>query len=125
MADDYEIGFRKPPQHTRFPPGKSGNPNGRPKGSKNFKTDLAEELGEPVLLREGNREMRVTKQRALVKSIVARAIKGDQRAATLAFKMLSHVMGSDDEGDRDLDLSADDEAIIADFLAKNREEPNR
>jgi hypothetical protein len=28
----YTVGHKKPPLHTRFPPGKSGNPSGRPKG---------------------------------------------------------------------------------------------
>ncbi len=42
----YDVGYRKPPKHTRFKPGQSGNPRGRPKGTKNLKTDLIEELGE-------------------------------------------------------------------------------
>jgi hypothetical protein len=25
-----EVGYKKPPKHTQFPPGKSGNPKGRP-----------------------------------------------------------------------------------------------
>ena len=27
---DYEIGYKKPPKHTQFKPGQSGNPKGRP-----------------------------------------------------------------------------------------------
>ena len=37
---DYEVGRGKPPLHTRFKPGESGNPKGRPKGVRNFKTDV-------------------------------------------------------------------------------------
>ena len=48
---DYEVGYRKPPKHTRFKPGQSGNLRGRPKGTKNLKTDLMEELGEKILIR--------------------------------------------------------------------------
>ena len=44
----YEVGYGKPPKHTRFQPGQSGNPRGRPKGTKNLKTDLEEELSERV-----------------------------------------------------------------------------
>lgn len=44
-----EIGYKKPPRHTRFRKGQSGNPKGRPKGTQNLKTDLAEELSEPHL----------------------------------------------------------------------------
>ena len=45
LSSDYEVGYGKPPEHTRFQPGRSGNPRGRPKGTKNLKTDLVEELG--------------------------------------------------------------------------------
>ena len=39
-----EVGYRKPPKATQFKQGQSGNPHGRPKGTKNLKTDLIEEL---------------------------------------------------------------------------------
>ena len=34
----YEIGYCKPPKHTRFKPGQSGHPSGRPPGQLNFRT---------------------------------------------------------------------------------------
>ena len=78
---DYEVGYKKPPKRTRFQPGRSGNPRGRPKATKNLKTDLQEELREKVLVREGEQSRRVSKQRAVVKTLVARTLKGDARAA--------------------------------------------
>jgi hypothetical protein len=42
-SGDYQVGYGKPPKHTQFKPGKSGNPQGRPKGTKNLKTDLIAE----------------------------------------------------------------------------------
>ena len=44
---DYEVGYGKPPRHTRFELGRSGNPQGRPGGSKNLLTLLNEALKEP------------------------------------------------------------------------------
>jgi Family of unknown function (DUF5681) len=50
---DHAVGYGRAPRHTRFQPGRSGNPKGRPKGSKNFSTLFSEELAQPVTLTEG------------------------------------------------------------------------
>jgi hypothetical protein len=80
MADK-KVGYRKPPEATRFKKGRSGNPRGRPKGSLNLATDLTAELGERITIREDGKPRRVTKQRALIKSLLAKALQGDPRAA--------------------------------------------
>src|SRR5260370_27753852 len=57
---DYAVGYGKPPRHTRFTRGQSGNPRGRAPGAKNMKTLLSEALNECVIVtenggpREGN-----------------------------------------------------------------------
>ncbi|MCY3732928.1 MAG: DUF5681 domain-containing protein, partial [Chloroflexi bacterium] len=48
MERKYDVGFGKPPKHSRFKKGKSGNPKGRPKGSRNFSMVVKETLEEPV-----------------------------------------------------------------------------
>lgn len=63
MPRDYAIGYGKPPVHSRFRKGRSGNPKGRPKGRANLKTDLLAELTETIVIREGDRQLRVSKQR--------------------------------------------------------------
>lgn len=85
--EKYKVGYGKPPVHSRFKPGRSGNPRGRPDGSKNLKTDLLEELAERIVIREGDRRIRVSKQRALIKTQVARGLNGNDRAAG---KVLEH-----------------------------------
>jgi uncharacterized protein DUF5681/DNA methylase len=69
----YEIGFAKPPSAPRFPKGQSGNPAGRPRGSKNLSTILEQELEERVVIRENGKQRTVTKRRASMKQFVNKA----------------------------------------------------
>ena len=77
---DYEVGYGKPPKQTRFKKGQSGNPKGRAKGSRNIFTELEEELSEPIQIREGGNKKIVSKSRAVIKALVAKALKGDTKA---------------------------------------------
>ena len=47
-----DIGYCKPPKHSQFKPGRSGNPRGRPKGAKNETTILREILNKRIAIRE-------------------------------------------------------------------------
>ena len=92
MSKEYTVGYRKPPTGTRFKPGQSGNPKGRPKGSPNLATDLSTELGELITVREGGEARRVSKQRALIKSLMAKALLGDVRATTALLALYARVI---------------------------------
>ena len=48
----FEIGYSRPPRHSRFVPGQSGNPRGRQKGVRNLATDVKRTLEAPVKLTE-------------------------------------------------------------------------
>lgn len=119
---DYEVGFGRPPRHSQFQRGRSGNPKGRPGRRRNLKTDLEAELFETVTLKEGGREVRISKQRAMVKSMVAKAIGGDQRAVAKAFELLLTLIGAGKDGCDTPSLSEQDDAILAAFLERNKEE---
>ena len=80
---DYAVGYGKPPRHTRFPNGRSGNPKGRPKGSKNSTTLFLEALGEEVVVSENGRRKKITKREAIVKQLVNKAASGDHRSIQL------------------------------------------
>jgi hypothetical protein len=109
---DYEVGYRKPPKHTRFKSGQSGNPRGRPKGTKNLKTDLMEELGEKVVIREGDQSRQVSKQRAVVKSLVTRTLKGDTRAGSLLMSMMMRLLDTGEGAPTVTEPLLDDEREI-------------
>ena len=117
--DDCDVGYKKPPKRTQFKPGQSGNPRGRPKGTKNLKTDLAEALAEKVVIREGDAPRQVSKQRALIMSQLNRAIKGDARSATLITSLMMRVLGADEDVvDISEVLHEDDLAIVEAFKAR-------
>ena len=79
----YKVGYAKTPGHTRFQPGQSGNPKGRPKGSLNVATVLERTLREQLVVTEGGRRRVITKLEAAVKQLVNKAAGGDARAIHL------------------------------------------
>ncbi len=81
MSDDYDIGYRKPPEHTRFQKGKSGNPNGRPKRRGDDAAAMMERiLAEKITVHEGGRSRQISKLEAILRTQVGRACKGDDKA---------------------------------------------
>lgn len=126
MSDeDDEVGYKKPPKKTQFKKGQSGNPKGRPKGIKNLSTDLQEELQEKVTITEANKTSKVTKQRAMLKTMFAKALKGDARSASVLINLIVGLEQSKaQQGDQET-LSSDDAAILAAWADKiKQEEPH-
>jgi hypothetical protein len=74
------VGYKRPPVHSRFKPGQSGNPSGRAKGSQNLKTLFHKIMKEQVQLREGTDVRKVTKAEAIMRGLIIGALKGDTRA---------------------------------------------
>ena len=114
--NDYEVGYGRPPKDTQFKRGQSGNPAGRPKGTRNFKTDLVEELQEPVRITEGGKTEEVSKQRALVKRTFEKGMNGDMRAVAMIAQWVMQYLGISEGTPEAENLIQDDKAIIDGFL---------
>jgi hypothetical protein len=80
---NYEVGYRKPPQHTRFKPGQSGNPRGRPKPDKSLGAALNDALKAKVKLRGNGKERSVSSLDAYFSRVVVDAIQGKASAQRL------------------------------------------
>jgi hypothetical protein len=114
MPHDYEVGYKKPPEDSRFKKGESGNPNGRPKGIKNLKTDLVEELQEKIAAREGDRSVEISKQRLIVKTLVTKTLRGDPRITNTLVNLISRLFDLDGTvAETDQSLSADEQEALA------------
>lgn len=116
--DDGRAGYKRPPSHTQFKAGQSGNPKGRPKHVRNLKTEFLEELGEVIRVREGDRELTISKQRALIKALVAAAIKGDMRATNAIVSFCTRAFGDEPEDTEPESPAPDDLEILNEFVGR-------
>jgi hypothetical protein len=90
----YETGYGKPPKHTQFKKGQSGNPRGRPKGSVNLATAITRAVNERVTVNVNGRPRSMTKLDVAITGLVNRAVKGDARA-TQQLLSLAPLVGMD------------------------------
>ena len=110
---DYEVGYGKPPRHTRFTKGQSGNPRGRPPGAKNLKTLLSEALNEPIIVTENGGHRKITKREAIVTQLVNRSATADLRAIKILLDILRDIEGQTEPASPETSaFTAADEKVI-------------
>ena len=84
---DYEVGNKRPPKHTQFKKGVSGNPNGRPKGSASLRTRVARQMRQKVTVTRNGRPVSMCKGALIALQIVDAAAKGELKAAMFAVRL--------------------------------------
>src|SRR5215216_831037 len=77
---DDQVGYGKPPRHSRFKKGQSGNPKGRPKGSESAARLARRILNEKIVVRENGRRISITRREAMLKQLANKGIMGDLRS---------------------------------------------
>ena len=90
----YAVGKGRPPRHTRFQKGQSGNPKGRRKGSRNVATLLDHALNERVVVTENGKRKTITKFEAMLKQLANKAASGDHRAIKLLMPLAETYLAS-------------------------------
>ena len=112
------VGYGHPPRRHRFRPGQSGNPKGRPKKSRGFKSEIAEVLETKIGV--PGQPGRITVRKAVLLRQVQKAVnQGDSRAAGMVFNE-AHALEEREEARaaeaQAAALSAEDDALIASAL---------
>jgi Family of unknown function (DUF5681) len=121
--DDHQAGYRKPPRHSQFVKGQSGNPRGRPPGAKNLKTLLNTALNELVTVTENGGRRKISKREAIITQLVNCSAKGDFKAIQILLAMLRDIEGHAEAGAADPDKFTEaDEQIIQRIRARLRGE---
>jgi uncharacterized protein DUF5681 len=115
---DYEVGFGKPPRHTRFKPGRSGNPRGRPSGSKNLATLLNDALNEPVIVAENGGRRKITKRQAIITQLVNRSAQSDLRATKILLDIIQDIERRAEPVSPETSFGPADEKVIEQLKAR-------
>ncbi|WP_156680905.1 DUF5681 domain-containing protein [Sphingomonas profundi] len=113
-AQPYEVGYCKPPRHTQFKPGQSGNPR-RGKARKRSPIDeISKILAMPIIVKEGEKTRRVSAYEAAALQLRKMALSGNIRALERILD-LSRELARDE--DPTADLTVEDERLLAELLA--------
>jgi hypothetical protein len=118
---DYEVGRGKPPVHSRFKKGQSGNPRGpRPK---NLAALLIAALDEPMVVTIDGERCEITKREAVAKQLVNKSAGADLRATRMLIDTLKDVekKAGVTQPPEPAPFTAADEEVMATFIARLRQ----
>lgn len=112
----YEIGYAKPPQSTRFRVGQSGNPNGRPKGSRSVGAVLQAIINQRVTVSENGRTRRIRAIEIMFRRLANDAMRSDPRALKLLLSLVDRYGESQEAPLGAGALVSEDQAILSQYL---------
>lgn len=118
MSGESGGGFGRPPNSGRFRRGQSGNPKGRPKGSRNLKTDLANMMKKRVAIRQDGEVRFVSRQQVVLLRLYEAAAKGDGKANAQLLNMIVKLESKEPADTGSTMLSENDHQIIEDFFRR-------
>jgi Family of unknown function (DUF5681) len=113
---DYVVGYRRPPKATRFTAGKSGNPRGRPKGSRSVGALLQAIIRKKIAVTENGKTRRIPVIEVMLRRLANDAIRSDPRAMKLLLSLVDRYGDSLEASLRLCDVLAEDRAILAQYL---------
>ena len=116
------VGWGRPPRHTQFRPGTSGNPNGRPRGSKNFASVVKKVLSRRVKVTQGGSDKKMPTQEAFANLIAMRALAGDSKATGYLIRLVDLVdrESSDTVAHEQQPVRPEDELVMTSIVRRIR-----
>jgi hypothetical protein len=120
----YTVGQGKPPEHTRFPKGQSGNPKGRPKGRLDFDTEIEEVLSANVTVKENGKPRKVSARKAILMRLRELGLNGNPRAIDRVLVLAAQLAMAREAKHAERALSANDEAILDRFTQSLTQKPD-
>ena len=115
----FKVGYKSPPQHSWFQPGRSGNPRGRQKAVRNLGSDVKRTLEVPVRLNEQGKARQVSTQEAALLRLREKALKGDARSLDRLLELAQTFNnGAALESLGDKAVAAEDQAILDAYAAE-------
>lgn len=116
--DGYKVGYGRPPQASRFQKGRSGNPKGRARGSRNLAEIILGAVRETVTITENGQRKKVTKFEAALKQIANRAASGDLKASSLMLSITQPAEARVEGRQTDVPASESDKEILREFVMR-------
>jgi hypothetical protein len=120
FRDAYAVGFRRPPKHTRFAKGKSGNPLGRPKGSQNLVTIVEKACRERILVTINGKTRSLTKLKATILQLLNKAVTGDLKAINALFVWITGLGNFEQAGIANPIIRESDSLVMASIIRRIR-----
>ena len=121
MDEEHIARQGKPPRKGQFKPGESGNPKGRPKGTKSLKTHILDQLMRKVVVVEHGQRRQVTRAEAIAIQLVNKAASGDPKGLAA----ILHATRQFDEAAADASQAvlayAEDQLVMQGIIERIRE----
>jgi Family of unknown function (DUF5681) len=122
MTETNTPGVQQPPKDTRFKPGKSGNPRGRPKKQSGAGAEFAQHMRQRITVKENGVRRKMSRQLAMWQRMSIAALNGDVNTGIKLFNLLAKLAPEEEQKTEPVPVSENDQAIIEDFLRRNAEE---
>ena len=116
---DYKVGCGRPPKETRFAPGRSGNPKGRPKGGRPVGAVLQDIIRQKVTVTEGGKTRRISVLEVMLRRLANDAMRGDQNAIKLFLSLVDRYSDAPETTLQLREMLDEDKALLTEYLREH------